>query len=357
MIGIYEIINLINNKIYIGSSINIDKRIYRHFNDLKNNKHINIYLQREYNIYGLTAFTYKCIDECCESDLRIIEQKYLDDIFKIKNFNKYYYNICDKSCGGDNLTNNPNKNNIIKKIINGLYNRYKNETEEDKTARIKKITGKNNPNYGKKWSIEQKLRMSKQRKGLKSNRKGKTYKEIYGDRENEIKNKIKNNKSIQKGENSPNYGKKCPDYLKKYYSEKFKGKRNKNILNNFKPFKIDEKIYILLTDAEKDLNINYLTIRYRLLSDNLNFNNYKYITDKNEIELIKADYILKLKNDNENDKNENNKIIKQKRTGKPIIIDNIKYDSSEEASKKLNIPKSTINWRLNSTNFNNYKYK
>ena len=39
---------------------------------------------------------------------------------------------------------------------------------------------------------------------------------------------------------------------------------------------------------------------------------------------------------------------------KEIIIDNIKYSSINEASKKLEIPYSTINYRLKSQNFKNY---
>ena len=39
---------------------------------------------------------------------------------------------------------------------------------------------------------------------------------------------------------------------------------------------------------------------------------------------------------------------------KEIIIDNIKYSSINEASKKLAIPYSTINYRLKSPNFKNY---
>lgn len=31
MVGIYKITNLVNNKVYIGQSINIEKRIKEHF--------------------------------------------------------------------------------------------------------------------------------------------------------------------------------------------------------------------------------------------------------------------------------------------------------------------------------------
>lgn len=43
--GIYRIINVINNKFYIGSAINLRKRRNTHFEQLNNNKHHSIYLQ------------------------------------------------------------------------------------------------------------------------------------------------------------------------------------------------------------------------------------------------------------------------------------------------------------------------
>ena len=39
--GIYEIINLVNGKSYIGSSVDIRKRKWEHLHALRKNKHIN----------------------------------------------------------------------------------------------------------------------------------------------------------------------------------------------------------------------------------------------------------------------------------------------------------------------------
>ena len=43
MIGIYMILNKVNNKVYIGQSKNITKRISRHRCDLRKNIHKNKY--------------------------------------------------------------------------------------------------------------------------------------------------------------------------------------------------------------------------------------------------------------------------------------------------------------------------
>jgi group I intron endonuclease len=54
--GIYKITTLHNNKIYIGSSICLQKRQKDHINDLKRNKHYIKYLQRIFNKYGEDNF-------------------------------------------------------------------------------------------------------------------------------------------------------------------------------------------------------------------------------------------------------------------------------------------------------------
>lgn len=82
MIGIYKIKNLKNNKIYIGSSNNIEKRINEHFRNLKNNKHPNKHLQLSYNKYGKENFTYEILEtfeEIERSVLFNIEADYLEN--------------------------------------------------------------------------------------------------------------------------------------------------------------------------------------------------------------------------------------------------------------------------------------
>lgn len=291
MIGIYKIENVINGKKYIGSAINIDIRLKRHINDLKNKKHVNIHLQREYNKYGIENFIFECVEECEKDILKDIEQQYLNNIFLIKNNNLFYYNIGKDASGGDNLTYNPNKNIIIDKIKVGLIKRYENESDEDKVKRRNNLIGDKNPNYGKKWNDEQREKMSKQRKGLSSKIKGKTFEELHGkEKSDELKNKLSEKAKKQTGEKNPNFGHKCSEKLKSHYSKLFKNKKNKNTLTISKPFIINDDTYVLLKDAAEVYNVSYLTIRYRLLSKSEKFSNYKYIEDENKVNEILLEY-------------------------------------------------------------------
>jgi group I intron endonuclease len=62
MIGIYKIVNKINNKVYIGESVDIDERWISHKEDLRNNEHHSCKLQADYNLYGEDNFKYEIIE-------------------------------------------------------------------------------------------------------------------------------------------------------------------------------------------------------------------------------------------------------------------------------------------------------
>lgn len=80
IIGIYKITCTANNKFYIGSSLNIDERIYQHRCDLKNNRHHSAYMQRCYNKYGSKTFKVDILaqfSECTEDLLREVEYLFI----------------------------------------------------------------------------------------------------------------------------------------------------------------------------------------------------------------------------------------------------------------------------------------
>ena len=138
MIGIYRIRNLVNGKCYYGSSKEIEKRLSRHEKELKNNIHINCILQRAWDKYGKDNFLFEIVEECDINALLKTEQKYLNL--------QPEYNIGIKSSGGDNLTKNPNRENIVKKIRQSVKKRYGLMSEDEKKEKYSKPM-ETNPNW------------------------------------------------------------------------------------------------------------------------------------------------------------------------------------------------------------------
>lgn len=78
--GIYQIRNLTNNKVYIGSSRNIKSRKSAHFGLLKKSKHPNKILQNSWNKYTKESFVFEPLEFCSVELLLVREQYYLDTL-------------------------------------------------------------------------------------------------------------------------------------------------------------------------------------------------------------------------------------------------------------------------------------
>lgn len=75
--GIYCIQCVKTNKRYVGSSVNIKKRLYYHLNRLRNNKHGNIYLQNAWNKYKEESFIYCILKKCSPKNLTKNEEFFI----------------------------------------------------------------------------------------------------------------------------------------------------------------------------------------------------------------------------------------------------------------------------------------
>ena len=75
---VYEITNVIDDRVYIGSTINLDKRWCEHKRDLMNNSHQNIHLQRFVNKYSIDSISFHIIEKIDNKNLLTKEQHYLD---------------------------------------------------------------------------------------------------------------------------------------------------------------------------------------------------------------------------------------------------------------------------------------
>ena len=78
--GIYKIINVINNKFYVGSAVDLKRRKARHFSELRNGRHNNRHLQSAWVKYGEAAFIFVVVEELPpEADLLAAENVWLKE--------------------------------------------------------------------------------------------------------------------------------------------------------------------------------------------------------------------------------------------------------------------------------------
>lgn len=97
--GIYMIRNKANGKVYIGQSVNINRRWSDHIKSLQANSHYNEYLQRAWNKYGSDNFEFSIVENCLVDDLNRLEIYYIADYYQSYNPD-FGYNLTK---GGDGV--------------------------------------------------------------------------------------------------------------------------------------------------------------------------------------------------------------------------------------------------------------
>jgi group I intron endonuclease len=184
--GIYKITNLNDNKVYIGSSINVTKRQYKHFWMLRNNKHDNLHLQNSFNKFGEDSFLFEIIQFCDVNDLIFLENSYITK-YKSNNPN-YGYNLAKVNEFRRNTYNdevklklslyNKNKNGNINKFIlteinSGISNTFDNLFEAARYLINGGFT------TGSERNVRQKLSNALRGKIIKNGYNGTVRKTIY----------------------------------------------------------------------------------------------------------------------------------------------------------------------------------
>lgn len=89
MVVIYKILNTKNNKFYIGSAQDFERRTKQHLLVLRKNKHYNVHLQRSFNKYGEQNFQFLVLEELPDENTLIErEQHWIDTLNPYYNINK-----------------------------------------------------------------------------------------------------------------------------------------------------------------------------------------------------------------------------------------------------------------------------
>lgn len=179
--GIYAIINNVNGKQYIGSTVNINKRFIEHKYGLRANRHFNQHLQRAWNKYGEKAFEFKVLQTCLVDELLDVEQNWIDCKDDL-------YNICPfaHSTLGRELTEEHKRKisqtNMGHPVTDEMREKFKQNYASNNKIKEYIQSKKGDSEYwesigftwkGKKHSEESRKKMSESNKGRTSPNKGK----------------------------------------------------------------------------------------------------------------------------------------------------------------------------------------
>ena len=123
-IGIYKIQNNIDQKVYIGSSVNLDYRRTKHFWMLKKGIHDNDYLQNSFNKNGETSFIFEVLENCDEEMLIDRENFYIEKFNS--NNSSFGYNLARVSDSRKNILNTEVKIKLSKHNLtkNNNFTKY-----------------------------------------------------------------------------------------------------------------------------------------------------------------------------------------------------------------------------------------
>lgn len=93
--GIYKIVNVVNQKLYIGSAAVFKNRKQQHLCSLRKGTHHNKYLQSDFLQYGEVAFEFHVLEVVDDSHMNrlLVEQTYIDKFFDKQNM---CYNVSPK---------------------------------------------------------------------------------------------------------------------------------------------------------------------------------------------------------------------------------------------------------------------
>lgn len=247
---LYEIKNIINNKVYIGRTSNIKARWNRHRNELRKNKHHCIHLQRAWNKYGEENFKFSILDtKKSLEEIMELEKSYINVLDNTK-----LYNVSRMSSGGDLISYHPNRDEIVKHILEGVRNRWDNISQEEYEKYCEKYVGQNNPNYRHGYYSKKEKERRREEWNKKSN------KEKYS--------RIPWNKGM-KFENCPPKS----EETKKKISESNKGKHGVKII-------CENVLFENLNDAGNMYGITSSGILIRLKSNTEKFKDFYYYDEE-----------------------------------------------------------------------------
>jgi len=172
--GVYQIANLTNGKVYIGSAKCFQVRASQHVSALKKQKHQNKHLQTSWNKWGEDAFLFEVL-EVIEGDKiarTTREKEYLERFYE--NWEQCYNfqrnPICKQGPWSSTPEDSRRKISLSKKgkyrgPQNPFYGKtHTKETKKKLSLLAREKTGNKNSNYGNWWTKEMKEQLAQKAK-------------------------------------------------------------------------------------------------------------------------------------------------------------------------------------------------
>ena len=233
---IYKVTNLVNNKVYIGKTISgLRKRKNKHLSDSRNKLYKCVF-HDAIRKYGEDSFVWEILDRVMFSDLLIDSEK-----FYIKKYNCKIPNGYNMTDGGEGICGFSHTEETKRKIskahvgkkhspetikkMSGKNNPMFGRTGEKNSQYGVRKFGKDNPHFGKRVSIESRNKMSamrigrhptaETRKKMSDNQKGEGNNFFGKKHTEETRKKISAHHADMRGKNSPMFGRKMSEETKR----------------------------------------------------------------------------------------------------------------------------------------------
>lgn len=132
--GLYWIRNLWDGKRYVGSSIDVPRRLRAHRSLLERGVHDNIHLQRAWNRDGVESFVFECVRQVVKRNLREREQRLLDRVVG----NKRYYNINPAADVPPDRTGQRMPRDVVRRVTKKIRGKPKSEAHKRALSEARK---------------------------------------------------------------------------------------------------------------------------------------------------------------------------------------------------------------------------
>lgn len=260
IIGAYLITDFWTKKFYVGSSRNVKKRFQGHIAQLQRGKHHNSELQSLW--WKTKGFSLTVFPTETREDAYLLEQ----DIINRHLESPLMVNIGMGVSGGDNITRNKNREDIISRIKKSVIERMSITSADDRRLLYGR-PGSLNPMWGKTHTEEVRRKMGQASIGNKYN--------LGRKKSDEERRKMSERAKLRTGELNPFFGKKHSEETRQKLSARMK--ELKRTPTNARKVSVDGGCYTSVRAAASALGVSPELIRHRIKSPLSKYDGYSYI--------------------------------------------------------------------------------